>query len=130
MTRIATMAIALALCLMPTWGAAQAAGPDEVIVMAGTLVKLDLDQLRGLLATDLGKPVFFEVPNAYLFENITIGARITLQLDAYGRAVKVMDTSLPDLVMVPAGLPAAGSGPQPLAANLSEPLARMLEERR
>ncbi len=73
-------------------------------VVSGTLVKLDLDTLRGQLTMDFGKPVFFDVPKAYLFENVTLGARITLELDEQGRAMKVMDTSLPDIVPAPAAL--------------------------
>jgi hypothetical protein len=36
-----------------------------------------------------------------LFENVIVGARIALRLDEEGRAVKVMDTSIPDLVGQP-----------------------------
>lgn len=110
---------AMALMLSPL--ASHALQPEQVdTVISGTLVKLDLDALRGLITTDLGKPVFFEVPKAYLFENVTVGARITLQLDSQGRAVKVMDTSLPDLIIMPALLPAAGTPMmQPLAASAS-----------
>jgi len=120
--------IALAVMLSPLATVVAQAGQDDPIVLSGTLVKLDLEQLRGQLTTDLGKPVFFDVPKAYLFENVTVGARITVQLDAYGRAVKVMDTSLPDLLMIPATLPAAPTV-QPLTATLSEPLMTILEER-
>ncbi|ALA59005.1 hypothetical protein [Nitrospira moscoviensis] len=99
---LGTAILALAVwCSLPTH-AAPAAAPDEPIVLSGTVTQLDLSRLRGLLITDLGKPVFFDVPNAYLFENVTVGARITLQLDDYGRAVKVMDTALPDLLSLPA----------------------------
>jgi hypothetical protein len=69
-------------------------------IVSGTLVTLDLSTLQGSIRTDLGKLVFFEVPKAYLFENITIGARIIVQLDHNAQAVKVMDTSLPDFFIV------------------------------
>jgi hypothetical protein len=91
---------------------------DQATVISGTLVKLDLDTFRGLLTTDLGRPVFFDIPKAYLFENVTQGARITLQLDDQGRAIKVMDTSIADFV--PAVIPAGRV--QPLATNLPEGL--------
>ena len=68
---------------------------------SGTLLKLDLATGRGLLRTDLGRPIYFDVPNAYLFENVIVGARIALRLDDQGRAVKVMDTSIPDVVPGP-----------------------------
>ena len=70
-------------------------------LVSGTLLKLDLDAGRGLLKTDLGRPIYFDVPNAYLFENVIVGARIALRLDDQGRAVRVMDTSIPDLVPEP-----------------------------
>lgn len=74
-------------------------GPLHLV--SGTLLKLDLDTGRGLLRTDLGRPIYFEVPKAYLFENVIVGAHIALRLDDQGRALKVMDTSIPDLVPVP-----------------------------
>ena len=70
-------------------------------LVSGTLVKLDLSTGRGLLRTDLGRPIYFDVPKAYLFENVIVGAHIALRLDDQGRALKVMDTSIPDLVPAP-----------------------------
>ena len=70
-------------------------------LVSGTLLKLDLAAGRGLLRTDLGRPIYFDVPKAYLFENVIVGARIALRLDEEGRAVRVMDTSVPDLVADP-----------------------------
>ena len=103
-------------------GYAQAAAESnetELHLISGTLSKLDLSNGRGLLTTDLGRPVHFEVPKAYLFENVTVGARIALQLDEYGRAVKVMDTSLPDLIV-----PRGPEKSQPLSAGLEETVDR------
>jgi hypothetical protein len=74
-------------------------GPLHLV--SGTLLKLDLTAGRGLLRTDLGRPIYFDVPKAYLFENVIVGARIALRLDDQGRALKVMDTSIPDLVAEP-----------------------------
>jgi hypothetical protein len=80
----------------------KAEGTDGTLhLVSGTLLKLDLDAGRGMLRTDLGRPIYFEVPKAYLFENVIVGARIALRLDDQGRALKVMDTSLPDLVADP-----------------------------
>jgi hypothetical protein len=121
-----TLALALILSLSPM--ATLAAPPDyePPTVISGTLVKLDLESLQGLLTTDLGKPVFFEVPKVYLFENVTVGARITLQLDDQGRAMKVMDTAIADIV--PAVLPTDRTLAQPLATRLADPGA-MVEKR-
>lgn len=91
--------LSLAISLPPAFGAEAAEGPLHLV--SGTLLKLDLATGRGVLRTDLGRPIYFDVPNAYLFENVIVGARIALRLDDQGRAVKVMDTSLPDLVPEP-----------------------------
>ncbi len=117
--------VMIVLALLGTPGGSDALQPEPVeTVVSGTLVKLDLESLRGLITTDLGKPVFFEVPKAYLFENVMVGARITVQLDEQGRAIKVMDTSLPDFMVMPALLPTGVSSLHPLAASLgrAEPL--------
>jgi len=74
---------------------------DELLLVSGILLKLDLPNNRGLMTTDLGRPVYFEVPKAYLFENVIVGARISLRLDEDGRAIKVMDTSIPDVMVTP-----------------------------
>ena len=79
-----------------------AEGTDGTLhLVSGTLLKLDLTAGRGMLRTDLGRPIYFDVPKAYLFENVIVGAHIALRLDDQGRALKVMDTSLPDLVAQP-----------------------------
>lgn len=91
--------MAIALIQSPALAAEAAEGPLHLV--SGTLLKLDLATGRGLLRTDLGRPIYFDVPNAYLFENVIVGARIALRLDEEGRAVKVMDTSIPDLVAEP-----------------------------
>ena len=81
---------------------AVAEGTDGPLhLVSGTLLKLDLAAGRGLLRTDLGRPIYFDVPKAYLFENVIVGARIALRLDDQGRALKVMDTAVPDLVAEP-----------------------------
>jgi hypothetical protein len=46
-----------------------------------------------------------------LFENVIVGARIALRLDEEGRAVRVMDTAIADVVITP---------DQPLAATAPE----------
>ena len=82
--------------------AALAEGADGSLhLVSGTLLKLDLTAGRGLLRTDLGRPIYFDVPKAYLFENVIVGARIALRLDDQGRALRVMDTAIPDLVAEP-----------------------------
>jgi hypothetical protein len=106
--------VALILGVSPMAAPAVRAQDDDSVI-SGTLVKLDLDTLRGLLTTDLGRPVFFDIPKVYLFENVTQGARITLRLDDQGRAINVMDTSIADIV--PAVLPKGRPAAQPPAGN-------------
>ena len=91
----------------------------ELHLVSGILLKLDLKNNRGLLTNDLGGPVYFEVPNAYLFENVTVGARISLRLDEEGRALKVMDTSVPDVILTP-----DSQREVPPADDLEEPMNR------
>jgi hypothetical protein len=90
--------LATAMSYSPAFGEGM---ETSLHLVSGTLLKLDLATGRGLLRTDLGRPIYFDVPKAYLFENVIVGARIALRLDEEGRAVRVMDTSVPDLVAEP-----------------------------
>jgi hypothetical protein len=93
-------AVLAAVMIQPPVVAAESTeGPLHLV--SGTLLKLDLATGRGLLRTDLGRPIYFDVPKAYLFENVIVGARIALRLDDQGRALRVMDTAIPDLVAEP-----------------------------
>lgn len=60
-------------------------------VVTGTLTMLDLSARKGMLKTDLGKPIFFEVGRADHFARLSIGDRVTVQLDDEGRTVKVIE---------------------------------------
>jgi hypothetical protein len=83
----------------------------QLHLVSGILLKLDLLNARGVLRTDLGRPIYFDVPKAYLFENVIVGARIALRLDEEGRAIKVMDTAIADVVIQP-DQPVAASAPE------------------
>ena len=104
----ALSAVALASAMMHPPAVAAEGTDGSLHLVSGTLLKLDLATGRGLLRTDLGRPIYFEIPKAYLFENVIVGAHIALRLDDEGRAVKVMDTSIPDLVAKPDQSVAAG----------------------
>lgn len=67
-------------------------------VVTGTLIKLDLTSMKGLIETDLGKPVFFEVTKPNLFEHLSVGERVTIELDPYGQANKVMGSTVPEFL--------------------------------
>jgi len=94
-------AVALAAIMSQPMPAFAEGTDGPLHLVSGTLLKLDLTAGRGLLRTDLGRPIYFDVPKAYLFENVIVGARIALRLDDQGRALKVMDTAIPDLVAEP-----------------------------
>jgi hypothetical protein len=65
--------------------------PQDLHTITGTLSKLDVEAGKGILTTDLDKPVFFRLTRPDLFERLSIGDRITIQLDDEGRAVKVIE---------------------------------------
>ena len=102
-TTLATCMFAATLATVPVANPSLGAGAaeSELLLVSGILLKLDLPNNRGLMTTDLGRPIYFEVPKAYLFENVIVGARISLRLDEDGRAIKVMDTSIPDVMVAP-----------------------------
>jgi hypothetical protein len=60
--------------------------------VTGTLAKLDLEAGKGMLITDLEKPIFFRLDRPDLFERLSIGDRVTMQLDDEGRVLKVIET--------------------------------------
>lgn len=67
-------------------------------VVSGTLIKLDLSSMKGLVETDLGRPVFFEITKPHLFENLSPGDRVTVELDNHGQANKVIGASVPEFL--------------------------------
>lgn len=68
--------------------------------VSGTLAKLDVSAGKGVLMTDLQKPIFFRLDRPELFERLSIGDRVTMQLDDEGRVLKVIET-LPAAVHEP-----------------------------
>ncbi len=103
-------------------GAPMMLWPDHAVVFAqqqpsqqvvtGTLVKLDLADMKGLVRTDLGKPIFFQVVNPHLFEKLSVGDRVTVVLDPYGRLNKVTDASIAEFVVPETGDPSTTDAPQ------------------
>jgi len=61
-------------------------------VVSGTLDQLDFATRKGLLKTDLGKPVFFEMVRPELFRRFSVGQRVTIGINEQGQAVKVIET--------------------------------------
>ena len=66
--------------------------PEAQHEVSGTLAKLDVSAGRGMLMTDLQKPIFFRLDRPELFERLSIGDRVTMQLDDEGRVLKVIET--------------------------------------
>ena len=60
--------------------------------VSGTLAKLDIAAGKGMLMTDLQKPIFFRLDRPELFERLSVGDRVTMQLDEEGRVLKVIET--------------------------------------
>jgi hypothetical protein len=66
--------------------------PEAQHRVTGTLAKLDIAAGKGMLLTDLEKPIFFRLDRPELFERLSIGDRVTMQLDDEGRVLKVIET--------------------------------------
>lgn len=71
-------------------------------VVTGTLDQLDFNSGKGLLKTDLGKPVFFQIVRPELFRRLSVGQRVTIGVDEQGQAIKVMEIPPVELPSPPA----------------------------
>ena len=71
-------------------------------VVTGTLEQLDFSTGKGLLKTDLDKPVFFEIAKPELFRRLSVGQRVTIGMNEQGQAVKVMEIPPVELPHPPA----------------------------
>jgi hypothetical protein len=98
--RFALNASAAILGLLPLLAALPAQSENAVALeqldaqheISGTLAKLDVSAGRGMLMTDLQKPIFFRLDRPELFERLSVGDRVTMQLDDEGRVLKVIET--------------------------------------
>ena len=70
-------------------------------VVTGTLDQLDFDTGKGLLKTDLGKPIFFQMIRPELFKRLSVGQRVTIGMNEQGQAVKVMEVPPVELPIPP-----------------------------
>ena len=68
-------------------------------IVTGTLTTLDLEAGKGMVKTDLGKPIFFDLVRPDLFQSVSVGQRVSIALTEDGQVVKVMEAA-------PAELPA------------------------
>jgi hypothetical protein len=76
--------------------------PYEV---AGTLSALDLISGRGIIRTDLGKPIYVEVRRPDLVRSLSVGDRVTIQVNEDGQVDKIMGESVPELVITGQPIP-------------------------
>jgi cold shock CspA family protein len=70
-------------------------------VVTGTLDQLDFNTGKGLLKTDLGKPIFFQMIRPELFKRLSVGQRVTIGMNEQGQAVKVMEVPPVELPIPP-----------------------------
>jgi hypothetical protein len=92
--------IGMAVCVLDSSLCDLAYSSDDAqnLTVTGVLERLDLSARKGLIKTATGKPVFFEIVKLELFKDMTVGQRVTLQLDERGRAIKAIETqSIPEL---------------------------------
>lgn len=74
--------------------------PQPANIVTGTLAMLDLSAGKGMLKTDLDKPIFFDLGRPEQFSRFSIGDRVTVQLDENGQVIKIIE-SLPAEVHEP-----------------------------
>lgn len=65
--------------------------------VTGTLTTLDLKAGKGMIKTDLGKPLFFNLVRPDLFQSVSIGQRVSITLTEDGQVVKVMEAAPAEL---------------------------------
>lgn len=66
-------------------------------VVTGTLKELDLPKMSGKIITDRDQTIAFKIKNLDLFKGLSVGQHIAVRLDDHGRAIKVMETTIPEL---------------------------------
>lgn len=90
---------ALFLAGMPTAATATALVQEEIQqVVSGTLTQLDLVGMKGALNTDLGQPVLFDITKPQLFEHLSLGSRVTIEMNDDGGADRVVGASMADVL--------------------------------
>ena len=60
---------------------------------------------KGVVRTDLGKLIDLEVKKPELFRNLSVGDRLTIQLNGDGQVDKVMGVSVPELGIMGQSIP-------------------------
>ena len=86
-----------AFCLTTALAAPPKSMDESSHVVTGTLKELDLPKLRGKITTDRNQTVAFTIKNPDLFKGLSVGQHIAVRLDDHGQAIKVMETTIPEL---------------------------------
>lgn len=95
---ICTFMLAAASADIAVGQGAASSSLEADLTVSGVLEQLDLNTSKGMLKTATGKPVFFEIVKPELFRDISVGQRVTIQLDERGRAVKAIEShSIPEM---------------------------------
>jgi hypothetical protein len=87
-----------ALSLATTMAASPEPKGQGSHVVTGTLKELDLPKMSGKITTDLGQTIAFTIKSPELFKGLSVGEHIAVRLDDQGQVVKVMETTLPELL--------------------------------
>src|SRR5688572_28456951 len=104
----------LCLILVSGWmpAIANGAGPNREKTevprpyeVTGTLSELDLESGRGMIRSDLGKPIYLETRKPDLFKSLSVGGSVTIQLNEDGQVDKIMGTPVPELGITGQPLP-------------------------
>lgn len=106
MTRYTTARVSIVLWLsgsgllgMPTAATAgELIQGEQVQVVSGTLTQLDLVGMKGALNTDLGHPILFDITKPQLFEHLSLGSRVTIEMNSEGEADRVVGASMVDML--------------------------------
>ena len=84
---------------------------DKAQIVTGTVTDLDAAQLKLTVKTDLEKNIYVEVAQPDLLREVHAGDRVTLRLDARGKADKITKLTVPELP------PPADAKPRPEPAT-------------
>ena len=72
---------------------------------SGTIEAIDAKLMTIKLKTDTGKGLVLKVAKPDLLQELTVGDRVTVELDGDGKAKKIMKSALPELPPPPSAKP-------------------------
>jgi len=91
--------LAVILSVGPAVAAAESRSvvEDRAQIVTGTITDLDTAQLKLTIKTDLEKNIYVHVAQPDLLREVHAGDRVTLRLDAQGKADKITKLTVPEL---------------------------------